>query len=103
MLKKIKKGEMDMTVMIRGLRGKASLADYRLTYEGTGMDGFSTVYEPVSIFEYLASSESMQWEIKTSTKRLCSRGTRKMHRNARENRLQKLGLYKRPDIEDLPF
>ena len=92
-----------MKVMIRGLRGKASLETYRLTYEGTGMDGFGTVYEPVSIFEYFASSESMQWELKESTERLSSIGTRKMHRQTRERRLQKLGLYKRPDFEDLPF
>lgn len=96
-----------MKIMIRGLRGKANLANFTLLYEGFEGDGFGCVVEYIDAFTFLVSSESMQWEIKTSTERLCSRGgTRKLRRQARLNRMEKLGLYKRPDlweVEDLPF
>ena len=96
-----------MKAMVRGLRGKAPLSNFTLLYEGTEGDGFGYIVEYVDAFEYLFADEFHQWEIKASTERLCSSGgTRAMKRKARLDRMERLGLYKRPDpweVEDLPF
>lgn len=96
-----------MKVMIRGLRGKAPVSQFTLIYEGTEGDGFGCVVEYISAFQYLEADEFHQWEIKASTERLCSiGGTRKHRRQKRLDRMERLGLYKKPNlwaIEDLPF
>lgn len=96
-----------MKCAVRGLRGKAPVSQFTLVYEGTEGDGFGYVIEYVDAFQYLEADEFHQWEIKASTERLCNRGgTRKLRREKRQERMEKLGLYKRPDLwnaEDLPF
>lgn len=96
-----------MKIMVRGLRGKAPISSFTLLYEGFEGDGFGYKVEYIDAFTFFESSESIQLEIKVSTESLCNRGgTRKMKRQARLDRMEKLGLYKRPDlwnVEDLPF
>jgi len=92
-----------MKCCVRGLRGKAPISNYTLLYEGMESDGFGYVVEYIDAFTFMISDEFHQQEIKESTERLCSRGgTRKMRRQARLDRLERLGLYKKPD-QDLPF
>lgn len=96
-----------MKMMVCGVRGKAPISNYTLVYEGTEGDGLGYVLEYVNVFQYLEADPFHQWEIKASTERLCNRGgTRKLRREKRLERMERLGLYKRPDlwnVEDLPF
>lgn len=96
-----------MKVMLRGLRGKANLSNFTLIYEGTEGDGFGYTVEYIDAFTYLFADPFHQWEIKASTERICNRGgTKALKRQARLDRMERLGLYKKPDpwaTEDLPF